>query len=278
MQIAKTPPPNAHASPPTPPTPPAGGRPNATHDPAAVAEVRREFVEALADGEVDLKESRQLIDMIRLILNPVGEVKTGKPATDAPKETAPPTPAPRPVEDVAAVEDRPPVGDVDPLVWGEKVSPAFREKVREVAGRLDMDPDHLMAIMAFESGRTFSPNIKNAAGSGATGLIQFMPATARGLGTTTDELANMSAVEQLDYVEAYFEPYKGKLDSVSDAYMAVLWPRGVGKDSDYTLWSQGTVAYRQNAGLDANGDGRVTKGEAAGKVEAMLAEGARFAG
>ena len=31
--------------------------------------------------------------------------------------------------------------------------------------------------------------VKNAAGSGATGLIQFMPRTAQGLGTTTAKLA-----------------------------------------------------------------------------------------
>lgn len=41
-----------------------------------------------------------------------------------------------------------------------------------------------MAAMAFESGETFSPSIKNAAGSGAVGLIQFMPSTAKALGTS----------------------------------------------------------------------------------------------
>jgi soluble lytic murein transglycosylase-like protein len=37
-----------------------------------------------------------------------------------------------------------------------------------------------MACMAWESGRSFRPDVKNMAGSGATGLIQFMPTTAAG--------------------------------------------------------------------------------------------------
>ena len=60
----------------------------------------------------------------------------------------------------------------------EKTNEAFRNKVIEIADRLLIDPNFLMAIMSFETGATFDPKIKNAAGSGATGLIQFMPTTA----------------------------------------------------------------------------------------------------
>jgi hypothetical protein len=119
--------------------------------------------------------------------------------------------------------------------------------------------------MAFESAETFSPKIKNAAGSGAVGLIQFMPRTARGLGTTADELAGMTAVDQLDYVEKYFQPYKGKLKMLSDVYMAILLPSAVGKPENHILFNKGK-AYRQNSGLDSNQDGEITKAEAASKV------------
>jgi hypothetical protein len=61
-----------------------------------------------------------------------------------------------------------------------------------------------MAAMAFETGETFSPSIKNKA-SGATGLIQFMRSTAKGSGTTTAALAEMTAVDQLDFVEKISE-------------------------------------------------------------------------
>lgn len=161
------------------------------------------------------------------------------------------------------------------LAWGNKVNAAFREKLESVAYSLGIVPDYLMAVIAFETAGTFSPSVKNMAGSGATGLIQFMPKTAIGLGTTVDRLAAMSAVEQLDWVEKYFRPYKGRMKTLSDVYMAVLYPRAIGKPDDYVLFDKETqpTAYRQNAGLDTDKNKRVTKFEAAGKVYQMLQEG-----
>jgi hypothetical protein len=161
-----------------------------------------------------------------------------------------------------------------PLCWGAKVSQTFRDRVRWIAETLELSPDDLMACMAWESGRSFSPSVRNMAGSGATGLIQFMPSTAKALGTTTDELARMSAEDQLNFVYRYFRPWKGRLTSLADCYMAILWPAAVGKPDDYALFTGG-IAYRQNAGLDANKDGRVTKAETAAKLYAMRAEGLR---
>jgi peptidoglycan hydrolase-like protein with peptidoglycan-binding domain len=152
----------------------------------------------------------------------------------------------------------------------ENTSEAFRRKVLEIADRLLIDPNFLMAIMSFESGATFDPKIKNAAGSGATGLIQFMPSTAKALGTTVDDLAKMIAVAQLDFVEKYFTPFKGKLLTIEDAYMAVLYPKGIGKGKDFVLFEKPSVQYRQNSGLDVNGNGKITVGEACRKVSERL--------
>lgn len=85
------------------------------------------------------------------------------------------------------------------IAWGAKVSAAFKEKVVEISLFLEVSPDYLMACMAFETGEKFEASIKNAVGSGAVGLIQFMPSTAKGIGTSTDALSKMSAVTQLDY-------------------------------------------------------------------------------
>lgn len=159
------------------------------------------------------------------------------------------------------------------LAWGAKVSAEFRERLFEVAAALGVYPDYLMACIAFETAETFRPDIRNAAGSGAVGLIQFMPATARGLGTSTEALARMSAVEQLDWVRMYFKPYAGRLKTLSDVYMAILWPRAVGKQEDYVLFMRPSIAYTQNAGLDRDRDGRITKAEAAGLVQAKLERG-----
>ena len=152
------------------------------------------------------------------------------------------------------------------------VTPEFKAKTLEIAKKLGIDPKVMVSIMAFESG--LNPARKNMAGSGATGLIQFMPKTAASLGTTTDALAGMSSVQQLDYVEKYFsQPHlKGKIKTVADAYMAVLWPAAVGKPMDHVLFRAGSTTYEQNKGLDLNKDGVITKEEASYKVRKFAGE------
>ena len=145
----------------------------------------------------------------------------------------------------------------------EDVTEDFLDKTADISHKLKVDPDDLMMIMAFESGLNHR---KVNSLSGATGLIQWMPETAVELGTTTSELKNMSAMEQLDYVYKYLKPYKGKLRKLSDLYMSVLWPAAVGKKDNYVLFESGTAAYRQNDGLDMNEDGAITKAEATQRV------------
>jgi hypothetical protein len=179
------------------------------------------------------------------------------------KEDTPATPTPA---------TPPPSVPGSQLAWGSKVSAEFRSKVIACCERLQMTPDFLMAAMAFETGETFSPSARNIA-SGATGLIQFMPSTAEGLHTTTAALAAMSAVDQLDFVERYLRPHTGKLATIEDTYMAILFPRAIGQLNSFVLFSAPSKAYTQNRGLDANKDGRVTKAEAAAKVQLKLARG-----
>jgi hypothetical protein len=164
------------------------------------------------------------------------------------------------------------------LAWGAKVSPAFRTRVREIVRLLGgCTASELMTCMAWESGRSFRPDVRNMAGSGATGLIQLMPSTAEGLGTTTAALAAMTPEQQLEWVARYFAPYQGRLKDLADLYMAILWPAGVGKPSGYVIFDKADAAhparYRQNAGLDFDHNGKVTKLEAVRKVQALLQEG-----
>lgn len=168
------------------------------------------------------------------------------------------------------------------LAWGALVSPEFRERIAWLCADLDIgpapgrpEPSWLMTCIAWESGRTFRADIKNMAGSGATGLIQFMPSTAKSLGTTTSALAAMTPEDQINYVWKYFRDWKGRLRSLADVYMAILWPAAVGKPEGHVLWDKKSrpTTYRQNAGLDVNRDGTITKAEAAAKVAALLPEG-----
>jgi hypothetical protein len=151
---------------------------------------------------------------------------------------------------------------------------AFANSCRSVLSKDEIPVDFLMSAMAFETGETFRPDIPNRAGSGAVGLIQFMPETARkALGTTTDDLKKMTAEIQLDYVRKFFLPQKSRLHKLADVYMAILWPIAVGQGDDQVLFREGSKEYRQNQGLDADDDKQVTASEAAAAVRRMFAKG-----
>jgi hypothetical protein len=162
------------------------------------------------------------------------------------------------------------------MAWGRKVDSAFAQKVISIARDFEWTSSQvnaLMACMAFESAETFSPSIKNGAGSGATGLIQFMPMTAEGLGTDTKTLAKMTAVDQLNYVRRYFAPYYRRIKTLEDMYMAILMPKYIGAPKSTIVFTKGGVSYDQNKGLDANKDSVVTIEECAGKVSEKLVLG-----
>lgn len=163
------------------------------------------------------------------------------------------------------------------LIWGAKVSQEFRAKVRDIARRQNIQANWLMAVMAFETGNTFLPYEKNKAGSGATGLIQFLPSTAKSLGTTTTKLARMTAVEQLDWVEKYFAQYQGRIHNLGDTYMAVFAPVGLGKPDSFTLYTSPSAAYNQNAGLDTQRKGYITRGDCLVFVNAAFKQGQQYA-
>jgi hypothetical protein len=129
------------------------------------------------------------------------------------------------------------------------------------------DARYLLAIMQFESG--MDPQCVNHE-SGATGLIQFLRSTARDLGITIDALLLMSDLEQLVYVQKYLEwwkdLYQQSPEDLPSTYMMVLMPAAIKGPDKETLWTRGSLAYAQNAGLDLNRDGVITKEEAAYRV------------
>lgn len=161
---------------------------------------------------------------------------------------------------------------IDLIPFSERV--AFSAKVKEVARKLGANPDHLMQVMKAESGlsasrrNTYAPfKAKDGSIDGyATGLIQFIPNTARALGTSTWELEKMSRVEQMDYVLKYLMPYKGKLNTYFDVYLVVFFPAAVGKSNDdnyvfETKYLKRASIARSNPAIDINKDGTLTMGE-----------------
>jgi len=160
----------------------------------------------------------------------------------------------------------------DGVAWSQVVSPAFIDRVDAMCRDLGCQTNDVMAAMAFETSETFSPSIRNSM-SGATGLIQFMSDTVSQLGTSSDALAAMSPEDQLAFVEAYLQPFSGHLHTTGDVYMAILWPRGVGKADDFPLFVDGSPQYAQNYYLDLDGDGAITKIEASSLVAGKLQKG-----
>lgn len=94
-----------------------------------------------------------------------------------------------------------------------------------------------------------------------------------------DFLKGLTDLEQLGYVESFldYKPYynsdgSSRLGTMEDFYMAIHWPVGVGKPSDYVLYSEadGPRRYELNKSLDIDGDKKITKSEAAKKSKRFL--------
>lgn len=128
------------------------------------------------------------------------------------------------------------------LLFEEKIrgdKAAFKAKLNAISAALGVNPNWLMAIFYKESGvnpAAVSPGTK------ATGLIQFMPATAKGLGTSVDALAKMDSVTQMDYVLKFFTPYKKYLKSYADLYLVTFFPAALYNDDNWLFQAQGMSA------------------------------------
>lgn len=136
---------------------------------------------------------------------------------------------------------------------------AFEKKVREISRMLNVAPEWLMAVMYSES--KFDAGVKNYKGSGATGLIQFMPMTASEMGVSLDRLGRMDHLQQLEYVYMYLQTVRdryGNFDGLTELYLAILYPKAINQEYCYTLYASPSKKYKQNSGLDENKDARVT--------------------
>lgn len=123
----------------------------------------------------------------------------------------------------------------------------------------------MMSVQMSEAG--VRANAHNPNGD-ASGLIQFMPKTLTNLGWFQGHEAfrKLSAVEQLPFVEKYYKPYVGHLDSVGGLYVATFLPAFISHatDKDFVLTAKNGPlgwAYGPNAVFDKNKDFAITVGE-----------------
>jgi peptidoglycan hydrolase-like protein with peptidoglycan-binding domain len=151
--------------------------------------------------------------------------------------------------------------------------PYFMEKLKKVASNLGVAEKDLIGIMKHES--NLNPRAVNPY-SKATGLIQFMPDTARSLGTTIGEIYKMSATEQLDLVEKYYKVNGVKAgDDIGDLYMLTFMPAARSKPDSFVLGNKdggrvfglsAAAVYNQNNAFDSNKDGIFTVGDVKDRI------------
>ncbi len=153
------------------------------------------------------------------------------------------------------------------------VTPEFLRQVEGVAQRTGAKPEELMGVMSLETMGTFRPSVANP-DTHATGLIQFMPRTAQGLGTSIGELSRMTPSEQLPWVEKYLSQpqYRGRVGTLEGLYSAVLPGRIM--DGDDVMFRPGTAAYNANRWLDTDGRGGISVQEAVQQVRIRMGQGA----
>jgi hypothetical protein len=159
------------------------------------------------------------------------------------------------------------------LLFEEKIAtnrPAFVAKVRQIAAALQINPNWLMAVMYKETGGTFSPSISNKSclarkgdpNKCAAGLIQFMPTTAQGMGTSIAQLRAMSAVQQLDVVYAFYKRYAGRIKSYEELYLVTFYPIALGKGENFKFGTEISEARAKQIvaenPIDYNKDGYIT--------------------
>jgi hypothetical protein len=132
-------------------------------------------------------------------------------------------------------------------------------KIYAIAAKHSFRANDLMRVMWKES--RLNPKERNPK-STATGLIQWMAATARNVhGITTATIYQMSFLQQLDLVDSYYsQPYlkRKSFRNAYDVYFAVFMPALIGKNDNYVVSSKGEAVYNANSGLDTDNDGVIT--------------------
>jgi len=120
--------------------------------------------------------------------------------------------------------------------------------------------------MQSESGVSASAHNPNG---DASGLIQFMPATLTGLGFNDGDAAfrNLSAQDQLPWVQKYFAPHVSQgLGSAARLYQVTFLPATMNDGSDFSVvlcnnTDKFTAAYFANIVFDTAHKGSITVGD-----------------
>lgn len=133
---------------------------------------------------------------------------------------------------------------------------AFQSKLDEMIAKYPgLTREEIYQIMQGESG--FNTTAVNGS-TGATGLFQFMPATARELGYTTEQIQNMNAAEQLEV----YDQYLGRWNYNGSNHLGVMQaaPAYASRPETYVAYRRGSPAWYANPGWRPANGGDITVG------------------
>lgn len=151
------------------------------------------------------------------------------------------------------------VKDIKHLKMSKVFTKNDRKKVRHIAKELGIKPNWLYKIFYIECrGQIHKSNPY----SGAVGLIGFLPETAKKLGTSSEELKQMTVDQQLDYVYKYFKLALNndkRIHKPADLYLAIFSPLDLGKHDSTIIGKRknhdiSKKIYHQNKALDTDND------------------------
>lgn len=147
--------------------------------------------------------------------------------------------------------------------------PEFYRALVAMSRGFGVDPREVIRVMVAESG--VDPSAVNKS-SGAKGLIQIMPSTAKGIMTDGEfeRLDSMTGAEQMPYVARYFASVGlSRGSNRGEIYRKVFLPfANVGPNGELTY--KGQSAYDNNETLDVNGDGVITIDDLSNKTNYAL--------
>jgi hypothetical protein len=144
------------------------------------------------------------------------------------------------------------------------LGPDFYDAWTRMARSVGADPLDMAKVAFAETG--MNPRAVDSR-SNAGGLIGFMPQILTGLGWTgtPEEFRQLSATQQVPYVERYYRPYAGYLRNEGLVYTANFLPsrlpRAATSDDSFVVSQRGDPYYDVNRILDRNGDGAISVGD-----------------
>lgn len=148
-------------------------------------------------------------------------------------------------------------------IVGERETAAFIDQLEIMSKEYGASVDDFLTIF-FKETASYNNVLKidsRSKNSSATGLIQFMDDTAKGLGTTTDEIAEMSPLKQLEYVDKFYRNASGgnvsKLNSAGQLRVATVAPAFIGKTDETIIYKADSINAKANPSLQDN-NGNIT--------------------